>query len=146
MRGPRVALCIIIVMCLHSAESDDISTLKLLLEEAKIDPNGKNNDGDTPLHLACESEKFAVVQLLVKDERCNPHEKNSNGDTALHVACRHSKMLEIIIVYTSASSITVCYVHVYNYTMCHIAKNKLEWDVLRLQLRIFVHTNNYFTS
>ena len=129
MRGPRVALCIIIVMCLHSAESEDISTLKLLLEEAKIDPNGKNNDGDTPLHLACENEKFAVVQLLVKDERCNPHEKNSNGDTALHVACRHSKMLEIIIVHTivPARSLSVMYMYMYTiYTMCHIAKKILS--------------------
>ena len=79
---------------MHS--TDDLSNLELLLEEAKIDPNVKNNDGDTPLHLACESEKFSVVQLLVRDERCNPHEKNSNSDTALHVACRHSKISEII--------------------------------------------------
>ena len=53
-----------------------------------MDPNAKNNDGDTPLHLACWYERSEQVQLLVRDERCNPHEKNSRGDTALHVACR----------------------------------------------------------
>ena len=54
-----------------------------------MDPNAKNNDGDTPLHTACRNdERSKQVQLLVRDERCNPHEKNSRGDTALHVACR----------------------------------------------------------
>ena len=62
---------------------------KVLLEEAKLDPNAKNNDRYTPLHVACWRENVKVVQLLVRDERCNPNEKNSNGDTALHIACRH---------------------------------------------------------
>ena len=72
-------------MCLHSA-GDEIP--KLLLEEAKLDPNAKNNDGDTPLHTACRNKNYTLAQLLVRDERCNPHEKNSKGDTALHIACR----------------------------------------------------------
>ena len=70
---------------LHSA-GDEIP--KLLLEEAKLDPNAKNIVGDTPLHMACRNENYTLVQLLVRDDRCNPHEKNSKGDTALHIACR----------------------------------------------------------
>ena len=53
-----------------------------------MDPNAKNNDGDTPLHVACRNENSKQVKLLVRDERCNPNEKDSRGDTALHVACR----------------------------------------------------------
>ena len=53
-----------------------------------MDPNAKNNDGDTPLHTACWNERSKQFKLLVRDERCNPHVKNSRGDTALHVACR----------------------------------------------------------
>ena len=72
---------------MHS--TDEIS--KLLLEEAKIDPNTKNNDGDTPLHLPCKSENFKVVNLLVRDQRCNLNEKNRFGNTPqlLHWACTH---------------------------------------------------------
>ena len=55
-----------------------------------MDPNAKNNDGDTPLHMACRSGRSEQVKLLVRDERCNPNEKNNNGNTALHVACRLS--------------------------------------------------------
>ena len=80
---------------LHS--TDEIT--KLLLEERKMDPNAKNNDGHTPLHMVCWSGSSKQVQLLVRDERCNPHEKNSRGDTALHVACRLSDRGMILLVF-----------------------------------------------
>ena len=63
-----------------------------------MDPNAKNNDGDTPLHAACRNERSKQVQLLVGDERCNPHEKDSRGDTALHVACRLSNGGELFTI------------------------------------------------
>ena len=80
---------------LHS--TDEIT--KLLLEEAKIDPNAKNNDGDTPLHTACRKGRSKQVKLLVRDERCNPNEKDSPGDTALHIACRLSNRGMILLVF-----------------------------------------------
>ena len=64
-----------------------------------MDPNEKNNDGDTPLHMACRSGSSKQVQLLVRYERCNPHEKDSRGDTALHVACRLSNRGMILLVF-----------------------------------------------
>ena len=69
--------------------TDEIS--KFLLEEAKIDPNAKNNDGDNPLHLAFKSSNTAQVQHLVRDERCNLNEKDGSGNTPqlLHWAVRH---------------------------------------------------------
>ena len=80
---------------LHST-GDEIT--KLLLEEAKMDPNAKNDVGDTPLHTALKNEKYKQVQLLVRDERCNPNEKDSRGDTALHVACRLSYEGELLTI------------------------------------------------
>ena len=62
-----------------------------------MDPNAKNNDGDTPLHTACWIRRSKQVQLLVRDERCNPNQKNSRGDTALHVACRLGYGGEMVI-------------------------------------------------
>ena len=62
-----------------------------------MDPNAKNNDGDTPLHTACSNERSEQVKLLVRAERCNPHEKNSRGDTALHFACHHRQAGEMVI-------------------------------------------------
>ena len=56
-----------------------------------MDPNAKNNDGDTPLHTACRNEKYKIVKLLVRDERCNLNEKDGSGNAPqlLHWAVRH---------------------------------------------------------
>ena len=98
-----VVLCLpwllIVLAKAISTLTDEI--IKLLLEEAKMDPNAKNNDGDTPLHMACWNERSEQVQLLVRDERCNPHKKNSRGDTALHIACRLSNGGMILLVFTA---------------------------------------------
>ena len=60
----------------------------VLLNEAKIDPNSKNTEGDTPLYLACRKKNLKIVRLLISDPRCNTLEKNNKGDTTLHEACR----------------------------------------------------------
>ena len=80
--------CVTGVVLHFSPHSTGDEIPKLLLEEAKLDPNAKNNYGNTPLHTACRNDNYTLAQRLVRDERCNPHEKDSKGDTALHVACR----------------------------------------------------------
>ena len=56
-----------------------------------MDPNAKNNDGDTSLHTACKNERSEQVKLLVRDERCNLNEKDGSGNTPqlLHWAVTH---------------------------------------------------------
>ena len=63
----------------------------ILLEERTVDPNAKNSDGNTALHLACKNENSKAVQLLVRDGRCNLNEKDGSGNTPqlLHWAVRH---------------------------------------------------------
>ena len=79
--------------------TDEIS--KFLLEEAKFDPNAKNNDGDNPLHLAFKSSNTAQVQHLVRGERCNLNEKDGSGNTPqlLHWAVRHKddKLVKLLV-------------------------------------------------
>ena len=48
----------------------------------------KNNDGDTPLHIACRSKDVRLVNLLLESQ----HEvdltiQNNSGDTPFHIAC-----------------------------------------------------------
>ena len=56
-----------------------------------MDPNAKNNDGETPLHTACRNERSRLVQRLVRDERCNLNEKDGSGNAPqlLHWAVKH---------------------------------------------------------
>ena len=95
----------------------------VLLRETEINPNTKNNDGDTPLHLACSNYGFEAVQLLVRDPRCNPLEKNSSGDTALHAACRLDGTGEADLAHTSTIVFTYTYtVHVAIHLYVHPQK------------------------
>ena len=75
------------VCYIHS--TDEIT--KLLLEEAKMDPNAKNNNGDTPLNTACRNERSEQVKLLVRDGRCKLNEKDGSRNTPqlLHLAVKH---------------------------------------------------------
>ena len=75
-----------------SKESDIVATVKLLLEHysktKNINPNAKNNDGNTPLHLACKKGSFKVVGLFVDFQLVNDI-KNNNGLTPLEVALKN---------------------------------------------------------
>ena len=88
-------------MTVYALSTTGIS--RFLLQEVKMDPNAKNNDGDTPLHTACRNRRSQQVTLLVRDERCNPHEKDSRGDTALHIGCRLSNRGIILIALINCS-------------------------------------------
>ena len=76
---------------------------KLLLEETKVDPNAINNDGDTPLHLACRNTNSEVVELLVRNERCILDEEGRSENSLLHWACRQPDKQVIQYVFRDLS-------------------------------------------
>ena len=58
-----------------------------------IDPNVKNEEGKTALHIALENDnKGFFNQLISANKDLDLNVKNSLGDTALHIACRKGIM------------------------------------------------------
>ena len=57
----------------------------------------RNEDGDTPLHLACKKENFALAYLYI-DAECNKMDKyiNKEGKNALHVAAGQEGSLKTL--------------------------------------------------
>ena len=53
--------------------------------KAGADPNVRDKDGNTPLHLAVSGQAIDLVELLL-DARANPNVQNSQGNTSLHQA------------------------------------------------------------
>ena len=43
----------------------------------------KDNDGDTPLHLACHYSPAHIVQYLLSTGKVDPLAKNKNGETPM---------------------------------------------------------------
>ncbi|HET9843569.1 MAG TPA: ankyrin repeat domain-containing protein, partial [Gammaproteobacteria bacterium] len=70
---------------LHSAVLlEDLPKLQTLLTSEDI--NGKNKDGDTPLHLAVTLNNLEVLQILLSSSTLNRNAKNNQGNSALLVA------------------------------------------------------------
>ncbi len=62
------------------------STVKLLFERARADPNPRKNDGTSPLHAACENGNLEVIKLLL-EYNADPKARNNDGRTPLHAVC-----------------------------------------------------------
>ena len=64
--------------------------LNLCLDLLKLpgyDINMTDENGNTPLHLACKSKcSITILEKLVEDCRCDLNCKNKDDDTAVHIA------------------------------------------------------------
>ncbi len=65
-------------------DSDDIEIRSIArqLSKAKLDPNRRNNDGNTPLHAAMANDNHLAIELLL-DYRVKTDIKNNEGQTVL---------------------------------------------------------------
>ena len=71
---------------LHIASSSmTVSTVKLLIEQYRLDPSAQDKRGNTPLHLACSKHNTKTALFLINLLSCDPNIKNSDGDTAVHI-------------------------------------------------------------
>lgn len=69
------------------------TTVKHLLRSG-MDPNVGNNQGETPLHIACMESHHDIIVLLIKYQ-ANPNSKDNCGVTPLHWAIKRKKFVTI---------------------------------------------------
>ena len=85
---------------LSSCAYGNISSVKLLTEVIKCDPNTVReiSQGETPLHVACENGNIDIVKYLISTHNCNPQCANfswallHSGYTPLHNACQNGHL------------------------------------------------------
>ena len=65
----------------------NVPLFEYLLEVPDCDPDTKNKDGDTVLHICCKN-NFSQMAKICKDHSSITI-RNELGDTPLHVACKH---------------------------------------------------------
>ena len=70
--------------------SSNKQILELLIMKCKVNINVCDDDGDTPLHLACMRRNCVAVKLLTSatSPAVNVDAQDKKGDTPLHFACR----------------------------------------------------------
>ncbi|XP_060860321.1 E3 ubiquitin-protein ligase mind-bomb isoform X1 [Metopolophium dirhodum] len=71
----------------------------LLLVRGRADPNKRNVNKQTALHLAVERQHADIVKLLVHHS-ADPNIPDKDGDTPMHEALRHHTLLQIKTVGT----------------------------------------------
>ncbi|XP_065346711.1 uncharacterized protein LOC135943972 [Cloeon dipterum] len=64
-----------------------IDVIRWLIDEAQVDVNAKNENGETPLMTACSKNRFEVIQILL-DNKADVSNQDTKGRTALHHAAR----------------------------------------------------------
>ena len=77
---------------LHIA-SLKLDIIQVLTQNPMLDINTTNNEGNTPLHLACLFTQPNVVQFLLDKQSCNPNVQNKVGNAPLHLACLNGNIV-----------------------------------------------------
>lgn len=57
-----------------------------LLEIAKVNPNARNTEGETSLHIALRRDKYQATSVLLDAPGTNPNIQDQSGNTPLHKA------------------------------------------------------------
>jgi ankyrin repeat protein len=84
---------------LHNAcnwdQNDQVEIVRLLLDSG-VDVNSVDNDGYTPLHIACIYEHPEVVELLLK-YGADVNKSNNDGKTPCHFAIRNPDIVKVLL-------------------------------------------------
>ena len=58
----------------------NLNIAQYLIREEHCNPSCENNNGDTPLHYACDNGHLNIAQYLIREEHCNPSCENKYGN------------------------------------------------------------------
>ena len=70
------------------------------IDEKHCDPMTRDNDGNTPLHYACDYRHTHIVQYLLSTGKADPMAKNKNGKTPVDKLVKSSKLFRSVDLWT----------------------------------------------
>ena len=124
---------------LHYALSlNDIYLVEKLQSVLEYDINEANQDGETPLHIACRQCGIEAVQRLVADKRCDLNVQSNTGDTALHIAvyselhpdlCSEQEIAEKVQCILQSERCNPNITNSEGYTPLHVAVKKRNFEI-----------------
>jgi ankyrin repeat protein len=76
----------------------DLTIVKLLLNNDRIDLDRWKKEEWTPFYVACEKAQIKVIKLLMTDDRVDMTKPNKDGITSLEIARNkgHSAIVELL--------------------------------------------------
>lgn len=81
-----------------AAEHGDLELVKSFIEQNPKLLHDKDNEGNTPLHIACLNGKKSIVEFLIS-QNADVNEKNNMGNPSLHFAALggYADIIEILL-------------------------------------------------
>ena len=68
----------------NAASNNHLEVVRYFINEQHCDPITRNNDGDTPFHIACNYGNAHIVQYLLSTGKVDPLARNKNGKTPMY--------------------------------------------------------------
>jgi len=106
--------------------------MELLLGHANTDPNKGDDEGMTPLHIACVNDHEECVKLLLKDSRLDVNRRNFKGETALYVAAQFGQADIVRLLLADSRIDARCKNGDDECTAFHAAAYQCEWKVVEV--------------
>ena len=72
----------------HYAAAHSVEMVKCVIKDADV--NVADNDGNTPLHIACQSDKTGIVNFFSRKSVCDQSKLNKKQEYPLHLSCKGS--------------------------------------------------------
>lgn len=122
-----------------AVESEEIDICQFLIEQREdINAKDKENNGRTPLHLACDRGHFKIVSLLIENN-ANIHATDNDGNTALMLAS--AKGHRDIVRYLLRHGALINATNKWQESSCLIATQFGKTDVLKDLIKLGANIN-----
>lgn len=95
-----------------------------------------NEEGDTPLHIACLEEKIDLVELLIK-RGADINASNKSGLSPLHYASTNSSVLSLLLKKKKLNVNSTCKSG--NTILHHVASKPAKIDLRHLEILLKVY-------
>ena len=119
----------------RTVQADRMSLFKFLIEIKECIASEVNDDGQTPLHVACTTKSLEYIQALIQLPTCDLNIQDDNGDTALHVAaCSEWNSAKKVQCLLDGGKCDPNITNKQGYTPLHTATTNNEFDSVKILL------------
>ena len=131
---------------LHMACERGFVEIAVALLDAGADVDNKNEDEQTPLHLAAKNGRTKIVKELLKRDKYSVNDEDFESQTALHLACIHGHFKVVAALIKADADIQARNYCLWTPLDCAAAHGWVKCAKLLIQVHWYSHIPVYDTA